>query len=816
MAIISKPSVGASGWNTSVDAVIDAVNDIPAAIAAAVASSSSSSSSSTQVAYSRGVNMSGGEFAADAAHLPGVYGTDYAFDTAAAFLAIAGRGHEVIRLPFRWERIQPVRNAPLNATELARLRGVVADIRAAGMTAILDVHNYARYIVSGGAEQVLGDGNLTQDHLVDLWARLSVAFRGNPGIYAYGLMNEPHDLLPIPGSFTGTTRYDWSSGVQGWTGDAATATNVSGKLRLSATLGSGSVNTRKDDAGTVSGGSTPTGSVIRFEATLVTNPGGTWVAKAQWQNGSFTWQNPTSTTIARIDTGVTVTSLPVGVPCYVTSTFSSISSPPNALCVQIDGTGATAGSVVVDIDNYAQGTVVGGSTGAQVWETASQACVTAIRANSDTTKILVSGYGFSGAQNWATNHPAPWIADTTGGFAYEAHYYFDTGNSGVYSASYSTENAAAVTAGYASLAARAVAELGVYTSWLDSHQVEGFLGETGWPNNADTASWNAVGEAVYDLLDVHAVGATYWAAGARWGTGYILSAYTGTAQDVVKAPASIVEAHPTFRFTLAGLDARYAPIGGGGGGSGGTGPQGSPGVVWRGVYSGATTYATNDAVSYNGSAFIATAGVTGTAPGTSGAPVSPWQVLAAQGSTGGAGTGGGPNGSPDPTWNGYLGWTYDPMAIAATQLVTGGVLFLSKVWLRAGTVVTNLIVEVGTAATGATSGQCFLGLFDSTGARQGVTADQSTAWGSTGVKIAALTTPYTVGADGFFWIGTLGNAATTLPAFQRAASSGHFNNGLAAGASRSGTIGTAQTAMPSSITTGSIAASNNCLWAAVS
>jgi hypothetical protein len=46
-------------------------------------------------------------------------------------------------------------------------------------------------------------------------------------------------------------------------------------------------------------------------------------------------------------------------------------------------------------------------------------------------------------------------------------------------------------------------------------------------------------------------------------------------------------------------------------------------MTWRGVYSGATTYATNDAVSYQGSAYIATEGTTGVAPKTT----APWSVL---------------------------------------------------------------------------------------------------------------------------------------------------------------------------------------------
>lgn len=527
-----------------------------------------SGSGSTTSLYLRGVNAAGGEFAPSSATLPGVYGTDYAYDSSAAFATLGARGHKLIRLPFRWERIQPVRNAALNSSELFRLKQVVSDIEDAGMQAILDVHNYGRYINSaanGGAELVLGSTLPTAD-LLDLWDRLSAEFKDNSGVYAYGLMNEPHDIAATLGTFGGTTRYDWNAGtVAGWTGDSATASNVSNRLRLSATLGSGSVNTRKDDAGAVSGGSTPTGNVIRFEATLVSgSPAGTWTVKAQWQNSGFSWVNPTSVSYYRVDNGAAVSGLVTGVPVYVYCTFSSITSPPNAFAIQIDGTGASAGTVTVDIDNFAQGNMSGGLTSAEVWEEISQDLVDTIRANGDSTRIMVPGYAWSSIKEWLNNHPDPWIIDPDSNFAYEGHFYLDGNNSGVYASSYATENSAAVTNGYTNLAARVADEVDPWLDWLADNDVNGFVGEMGWPDNADAASWNAVGEVLYDLFDAARVDVTYWAAGARWGTGYALSAYTGSTQSTAKAQAAVIEAHRTSSVDsaaqLASLDARISSL----------------------------------------------------------------------------------------------------------------------------------------------------------------------------------------------------------------------------------------------------------------
>ena len=73
-----------------------------------------------QGAY-RGVNLSGAEFAHDALHLPGVADKDYRYPTAADLRYVAGRGHRMVRLPIRWERIQPTLLGPLHPAELHRL-----------------------------------------------------------------------------------------------------------------------------------------------------------------------------------------------------------------------------------------------------------------------------------------------------------------------------------------------------------------------------------------------------------------------------------------------------------------------------------------------------------------------------------------------------------------------------------------------------------------------------------------------------------------------------------------------------------------------
>ena len=67
------------------------------------------------------------------------------------------------------------------------------------------------------------------------------------------------------------------------------------------------------------------------------------------------------------------------------------------------------------------------------------------------------------------------------------------------------------------------------------------------------------------------------------------------------------------------------------GGGGGTGPQGPAGLVWKGVWSSATSYAVDDAVAWDGSSYICTVAHSNQEPPNA----SYWDVLAAAGVDGG-------------------------------------------------------------------------------------------------------------------------------------------------------------------------------------
>lgn len=133
-----------------------------------------------------GVSIAGAEFTEG--RLPGTLGVDYVYpDDSARFRYFHEHGLTLVRLPFRWERVQPEAFGELSREDVAGIRAVLNAAEANGEQVILDLHNYGRY-----------DGRpLSRDdaaRFADVWRRLAEAVQGYPALFGYELMNEPHDL----------------------------------------------------------------------------------------------------------------------------------------------------------------------------------------------------------------------------------------------------------------------------------------------------------------------------------------------------------------------------------------------------------------------------------------------------------------------------------------------------------------------------------------------------------------------------------------------------------------------------------------------
>ncbi|TGE00811.1 glycoside hydrolase family 5 protein [Methylobacterium nonmethylotrophicum] len=132
----------------------------------------------------RGVNLSGAEFGT----VPGRYGFDYLYPSAQTIGRFAALGLTAMRLPIRWERLQPSLRGPLDPDELARLEAAVSAATRSGMRTVIDLHNYAYY-----GQARIDSATVTPAAFADVWRRLARHFRGDASV-VFGLMNEPHDI----------------------------------------------------------------------------------------------------------------------------------------------------------------------------------------------------------------------------------------------------------------------------------------------------------------------------------------------------------------------------------------------------------------------------------------------------------------------------------------------------------------------------------------------------------------------------------------------------------------------------------------------
>lgn len=132
----------------------------------------------------RGVNLAGAEFGEE----NGVYGTAYIYPSDETIAYFAAKGFNSVRLPFSWSRLQTSLNAPFDPAEFERLKDAVQRLRAAGLTVVLDPHNYARY-----RGELIGSPAVPYESFAQFWTELAKVFANQDGV-VFGLMNEPHTM----------------------------------------------------------------------------------------------------------------------------------------------------------------------------------------------------------------------------------------------------------------------------------------------------------------------------------------------------------------------------------------------------------------------------------------------------------------------------------------------------------------------------------------------------------------------------------------------------------------------------------------------
>jgi hypothetical protein len=169
-----------------------------------------------------------------------------------------------------------------------------------------------------------------------------------------------------------------------------------------------------------------------------------------------------------------------------------------------------------------------------------------------------------------------------------------------------------------------------------------------------------------------------------------------------------------------------------------------------------------------------------------------------------------------PQAYGYKAWTYDPVHIYNGGTVSSGFLYVAAIYIPFATTVTNVLLHIGVIDAALVSGRNFAALYQD-GNRLGATADQTSAWGTVGIKTMALTggaVSVNAGLAYVGWFANNGSATTTLQFGRSLGPSGVtavYNSPLTRYAYANSGL---TTATPATLT--GFTAVNSAFWAAVS
>jgi len=125
-----------------------------------------------------GVNIASAEFASD--KLPGTMGQTYLYPDDWVITPWAAKGIKLIRIPFLIERVQPQNHGEFSAPDIAALDRIIATAAGAGLTVVLDAHNYGQ---RAGAKMDVEDAP-------NFWWRMATHYRHAANVM-FGIMNEP-------------------------------------------------------------------------------------------------------------------------------------------------------------------------------------------------------------------------------------------------------------------------------------------------------------------------------------------------------------------------------------------------------------------------------------------------------------------------------------------------------------------------------------------------------------------------------------------------------------------------------------------------
>ena len=135
-----------------------------------------------------GINLSGLE---EGSKVPGKANFDFAVPTAAEWAYFAGKAMRLVRLPFKWERMQPNATGPLAPAYAQLVHTQLAMAANVSARVVLDCHAFGKY---HGQKLNHSTGNATTAAFANLWLRMAKEFGSAPALAGYDIMNEPNGM----------------------------------------------------------------------------------------------------------------------------------------------------------------------------------------------------------------------------------------------------------------------------------------------------------------------------------------------------------------------------------------------------------------------------------------------------------------------------------------------------------------------------------------------------------------------------------------------------------------------------------------------
>lgn len=168
----------------------------------------------------------------------GVMYFGYRYPPNAEFDLVKSEGFNTVRIPVKWERLQPVLFQELAQTQINELNRVVAYATSLNLNVLIDLHNYAGYSLENESGSYstykVGSDQVPAEALSDFWYKLALLYKDNPKVQ-FGLMNEP----------SGISVYRWGEIQQQVVTHIRTQAQASNTILLSGNLWSGAYSFNK-------------------------------------------------------------------------------------------------------------------------------------------------------------------------------------------------------------------------------------------------------------------------------------------------------------------------------------------------------------------------------------------------------------------------------------------------------------------------------------------------------------------------------------------------------------------------------------------